>query len=303
MRRFIVVLSSIVLVMCIAHFFLPEGIVYAQEETGIKGTLRIPDSSHMQILKLKDGTTLHGRIIEIGKSNIQFKTDIGKLTIPITKIIEIKEIPLSLIKKGAYWFPNPNETRLFFAPTGRCLKRGEGYFADYYIFFPMVAIGVTDNITLAGGLSLFPFDNFIENNLFYFTPKVGFSAGDNFALSLGAMIVKLPTFEDDDLPTVGILYGVGTLGSSNSSITIGLGYGFADWELADKPMFMLGGQHRVSRRISLVTENWMFPGIDNVLISYGFRFFGETLSVDLGFITSTGGIFPGIPYIDFVFKF
>ena len=42
------------------------------------------------------------------------------------------------------------------------------------------------------------------------------------------------------------------------------------------------------------------------LISYGLRFFGEKLSVDLAFmnVPTTGEyFFPGLPYIDFVVKF
>lgn len=296
-------LLIVVLGLCLACIFLPTGRAYAQEATGIKGILRIPDASHVQILTTIDGTTLMGRIVEIGQTEIQFEADVGTLTISITKIKEIKEVPISLIKKGVYWFPNPNHTRLFFAPTARQLKRGEGYFADYYLFFPMVAYGITDNITIAGGVSIFPWIG-IENQLIYFTPKVGFNTGDNFALSAGALMVRLISFDNGDSPTVGILYGVGTLGGSDSNITAGLGYGFVDWELADKPLLMLGGQSRLSRRMSFVTENWMLPGMDGPLISYGFRFFGETMSIDLGFINviTDGALFPGIPYIDFVVK-
>ncbi|UCG92906.1 MAG: hypothetical protein JSV97_04160 [candidate division WOR-3 bacterium] len=118
---------TVVLGLFLACIFLPTGRAYAQEGTGIKGVLRIPDASHVQILTTIDGTTLMGRIVEIRQTEIQFEADVGTLIIPITKIKEIKEVPLSSIKKGVYWFPNPNHTRLFFAPTARPLKRGEGY--------------------------------------------------------------------------------------------------------------------------------------------------------------------------------
>ena len=169
----------------------------------------------------------------------------------------------------------------------------------------MIAVGVTNNITLSGGMSILPTGDFIENNMFYFTPKIGLIQRDNGALSVGALMVKLPSFEDSDAPSVGILYSVGTLGGQDRSITAGLGYGYVDWDFADKPMLMIGGELRVSRRVALVTENWIMPGVDTPLISYGMRFFGEALSVDLAFINVLSGdiIFPGIPYIDFVFKF
>ena len=38
--------------------------------------------------------------------------------------------------------------------------------------------------------------------------------------------------------------------------------------------------------------------------NFGIRFFGEKISIDLAFLNTTdSGIFPGIPYLDFVFNF
>lgn len=280
-------------------------ITHAQISIEPTGTLRIPDSAHIQMLYLTDGTMLVGSITEIRDEDILFETDIGLLTIEKSRIKEIKEVPLSTMKGGVYWFPNPNYTRLFFAPTARPLKQGDGYFADYYLFFPMIAYGVTDNITIAGGMSIFPTTDFLTYNIFYFTPKIGFELNRTSTLSLGLLLVKLPSFGDEDLPTVGIAYGLTTIGSPDASVTAGLGYGFEDWDFADKPLWLLGGEGRVSRNISLVTENWFVPGLDDPIISYGFRFFGGKLSVDLALWNELGDdfFFPGFPYIDFMIKF
>lgn len=91
----------------------------------------------------------------------------------------------------------------------------------------------------------------------------------------------------------------------NKGKSTGFGYGFVDSDFAEKPMLMLGGEKRLSRRIAFVSENWILPGVDQPLISYGFRFFGEKLSVDLALINTLGedAIFPGFPYIDFVVNF
>jgi len=290
-----------ILVLGLVIISLSTGRSYAQVE---KDNLRIPDPSHVQILTMRDGSTLIGRIVKIEEGEIQFETELGKMKIPLVKIKEIKEIPASLMKDGKYWFPNPNATRLYFAPTARMLKQSKGYFADYYLFFPMVAYGITNNITIGGGVSLFPWIG-IDNQILYFTPKVGLILESNFALSTGALVIKLPSIGDEDLPFVGILYGVGTYGSLDGSITVGLGYGFVDTDFADKPMVVLGGERRFSRRSAFVTENWIFPGVDQPLISYGIRFFGEKLSVDLALFNTIpeGFLFPGIPYIDFVFNF
>jgi hypothetical protein len=268
-----------------------------------KEDLKIPDPDMVQIITLIDGSKLMGQITSIGDKEIIFKTELGDMTISIDKIKELKEIPKKAIKDGGYWFENPNTTRLYFGPTGRMLERGKGYFSDVYIFFPGVSYGLTDNITIGGGMSLFPGVD-MDDQIFYLTPKFGLKTSEKTSLAVGALIFALPEI-DDESPTVGIAYGVGTYGDPDASITVGLGYGFVEDEVADKPMFIFGGEKRFARRLSFVTENWVFPGVDQPVISYGIRFFGEGLSVDLALfnVLDEDAIFPGVPYIDFVFNF
>lgn len=269
---------------------------YAQ----ITETLHVPDSAYVQILKSKDGSTLYGRITVIYDEEIEFTTELGTFKIRITNIKSIEDVPQSSFRAGEYWFPNPNNTRLYFAPKGHMLRKGTGYFQNIFIFFAGFAVGLTDNITLGGGMSLFPGLD-IDEQLFYLTPKVGIKATETFDLAVGALLVNVP----DDNETAGILYGVGTFGNENIDFTIGFGYGFGDSDLGEKPMIMLGFEGRTSRRTAFVSENWIFPGVDNPLISYGFRFFGEKIAVDLAFVNILGedAIFPGIPYVDFIYNF
>jgi hypothetical protein len=275
----------------------------AQEEADRFSHLIIPDENSVQILTLEDGSTILGRITEIKAKEIVFKSDIGDMTIPRSKIEKIELVSKSSIKKGKYWFENPNSTRLFFSPTARMLKKGDGYFSDYFILLPGVAYGVTDNITIGGGVSLVPWVD-PNDQVIYFTPKIGMKASPNTNFAAGALIIALPEV-DDESPVVGILYGVGTFGSADGGLTAGFGYGFVDGQVADKPMFMIGGEKRFARRISFVSENWILPGVDDPLISYGFRFFGEGISVDLGLFNTMGDnlFFPGFPWVDFVVNF
>jgi len=276
---------------------------FGQEETGNVGGLVVPDQNSTQILTLKDGSTIMGRITEVREDEIVFQSDIGEMTIAKSKIERVRLVSRDSMKHGKYWFDNPNTTRLYFAPTARMLKKGEGYFSDYWIFFPGIAYGFSDNFTFGGGMSLFPGVD-LGNQVFYFTPKMGLKTSHNSNFAAGALIIAIPEI-DDESPLVGILYGVGTLGKPDGSLTAGLGYGFMDDELADKPMFMIGGEKRLSRRVSFVSENWIFPGADFPVVSYGFRFFGEGISVDLALFNALGeeGFFPGLPWIDFVFNF
>ena len=265
--------------------------------------LKIPGPDKVQILTTQDGSALMGRIVEIRENEISFRTEMGEMTIPISKIEKIKEVSADSIRGGQYWFANPNATRLYFSPTARMLEKGKGYFADYWLFFPSVAFGVTDNFTLGGGMTLIPGVD-IDDQVFYFTPKIGIKTSRKTSIAAGALILALPEI-DDESPLVGILYGVGTFGEADGSLTVGLGYGFVEDEVADKPMVMLGGEKRFSRRLSFVSENWIFPEVDQPLVSYGIRFFGEGMSVDLALFNVLGEdtIFPGVPWVDFVFNF
>ena len=266
--------------------------------------LIVADSTMIQSVTLKDGSVLIGRIIQVDSNTIEFQTTMGVLTVPIVDIENIETQTLDTTVSGKYWFVNPNTTRLYFAPTARMLKRGKGYFSDYYIFFPGFAYGLTGNITIGAGCSVFPGLN-LSNQIYFLTPKIGIRASRDFSLAVGALIIGLPAEMDEDISTMGILYGVGTLGSPRASLTMGLGYGFAGDELTDSPMAIIGGESRISRRMALVTENWFIPGLDYPLVSYGMRFFGPKISVDLAFwtIMGEGWFFPGIPYIDFVVNF
>jgi len=277
----------------------------AQVAKDVKENLKIPAADQIQIITTEDNSTVIGKIVKIGRQEIQFQTEFGEITIPIQKIKSIEIVSAASIRGGKFWFTNPNATRLFIGPTGRMLKKGKGYFADSYLFFPSIAYGISNNFTIGGGMSLIP-GIAIDNQIFYFTPKIGIAATKNLNFAVGTLIIKIPGFDDDDeTPLVGMLNFVGTYGSTNSSITFGLGYGFADGELANKPMIILGGEHRIGSRLALVAENWLLPGVDEPMISYGMRFFGEKISVDLAFLNMLGDnmIFPGIPYVDFVFNF
>ncbi len=291
-------------------FFLLSNPASAQQNQK-KLNLSIPDSSNKQIVTTIDGSANLGRIIEIGENEIRFETELGVMTIPIAKIEKIELVPLKAIKKGKVWFPNPNKSRMFFAPTARMLDKGEVYFADYYVFFPSVSYGITKNFTFGGGISIFPGVS-LNDQFIFLTPKLGIKAAKDFSLAAGVLYIKLPNSFDnngedneENVNSVGIAYSVATFGSEDANITVGMGFGFVDKEFADRPVILLGGEKRVSRRIALVTENWFIPKVDHPMSIYGLRFMGSNMSVDLGFIYvfKTDLTFPGIPYIDFMIIF
>jgi hypothetical protein len=279
---------------------LTSSSVFAQVPAEVRSQLKVADSTHMQIVTLRDGSKLVGRITAVGGDTVTFQSAVGTLAVAAVNIDRVQELVSSSMKDGEYWFPNPNSTRLFFAPSGRMLARGEGYVSDYEVFFPGFAVGVSDNFSVGGGMSLFPAG--VDQQLYYFTPKIGGEVKKDVNLAIGALILGGLGTES----TAGIVYGVGTFGPPDLSITAGLGYGFAGTTVAKNPVAMLGGEWRVSQRIGLVTENYLIPNTEYVspLFSYGVRLMGEKLTVDLAlFNASHSGTGIGLPYVDFVFGF
>lgn len=268
----------------------------AQGKAPGRDRLRVVDSTKIQVITMRDGSSLVGRIVSVRADSVDFQTGVGRMQVAIGDIREIRETDSSRMHDGTYWFPNPNATRLFFAPTGQMLKKGEGYFADYELFFPGVAYGITDNISIGGGVSIFPAG--LDEQIYFVTPKVGMSFGEQVHLAAGLLVAGTSG------GTGGVGYAVGTLGDGDASGTIGLGYGFAGGDIESKPLVMLGGEKRISRRLALVTENYLLPiSEDNLVYSFGVRFMGEKLTTDLAIFNVSGSGVIGLPYVDFVFRF
>ena len=126
-------LSALTVNFCIVF---SAGPAQAQVTNDLRSKMTVPDSAHIQIVTLRDGSTIFGRIVVVNADTATFQTEAGSMQIAAGSIREIKEIETSNVHEGSYWFPNPNSTRLFFAPTGQMLKKGEGYVSDYELFFP-----------------------------------------------------------------------------------------------------------------------------------------------------------------------
>ena len=251
-------------------------------------------------ITLTDGSQLVGRVTRVDADSIQFESALGASTIAIASIVSVQTERRGEVRYGQYFYANPNATRLIFAPTGRMLARGEGYFSDYWLFFPGIAVGVADRLTIGGGMSIIPGVGF-DNQVFYFTPKVGVVQDSNTNVAVGALIGTIPGESDGN--TAGILYGVGTRGGPDAQVTAGLGYGFVNGRLADRPMLMLGGEARGSPNVGFVTENYLLPG-GVMIFSGGVRFMGRNISVDLALasIAETGDSFCCVPFVGFIYK-
>lgn len=254
-------------------------------------------------VRLRDGSVLIGRVDSQTDAQVVLVTRSGaRVEIPRAEITSMRAVTLRA--GGEVWMEDPNVSRLFFSSTGRALPKGEGYVSSFWLFMPFVGYGVTDRFTIAGGTPIIP-GAFGE--VFYIAPKFTVLDRGNTSFSLGA----LSFFVTDRITegNAGILYGVGTYGSKDNAITLGAGWFYAATDgysdTSNEPVFMLGGERRISRRVKLVTENWLAvnPGVSG-LVSGGFRFIGDRLSADLGFAGMTGVESACcLPLVNFVWSF
>ena len=145
------------------------------------------------------------------------------------------------------------------------------------------AVGVTNNISIGGGLiPLFFFAG--GPTPVWFTPKVSIPVKkDNFCLGAGALIGTVIGEEETGF---GILYGIGTIGSKDNNMSFGLGYGYAGGQWAKSPMINLNFMFRTGARGYFISENYFIQAGDEtaVIISAGGRQIIKSAGLDYGLI-------------------
>jgi hypothetical protein len=270
----------------------------AQDTTSTANLRTTPEGRVSQVV-LRDGSTLNGRVVEVTSTTVRFVSSLGETAIPRASIVAVRLVALTSVHDGQVWPEDPSRTRLFFAPTGRMLRQSETYFADAYVFFPSVQVGVTNQFTIGGGMSIFPGVG-LDEQIYYLTPKVGLYSSPNVNVAVGALVAGAQVISEQT--PVGIGYGVVTLGDENTSATMGTGFGFSRGNTSSTGLLMLGGSSRVSKSIALVSENYFTTERDaSILVSGGVRFMSEHIAVDLALFGGKG-INAVVPYVSFIYK-
>ena len=209
------------------------------------------------------GSTFTGTLISLSLTALELDTrDLGRVTVPRANIRRsYDETPAAApgtaapaaVRPGYYDIGNGN--RLFFAPTGRGLRRGEGSLQNVNLYLLGLNYGITDNFSFGGYLSVVP-GLALTDQLLVLTPKVSFPVGNKLNFGAGLLYLRVPTGSTSSVGA-GIGYGALTYGSAEHNLTLGLGYGFVQGEIGRTPVVQVGGQTRVSRRVSLVSENYI----------------------------------------------
>jgi hypothetical protein len=199
-------------------------------------------------VELRNGTQFRGVLTALSLDNLEFDTqDLGHLVVARANLSQLRSLdgPARLgFRRGYYDIGNGN--RLFFGPTARNLRQGEGVAQDVWIYLAGVNYGITDNISVGGYLSVLP-GLAPQNQLLLLTPKVSLPLREDLHVAAGVLYMRIPDFDDGGFG-VGLLYGALTSGSADNNVTVGLG---------STPTLLIGGQRRISRRVSLLTENYI----------------------------------------------
>jgi hypothetical protein len=244
---------------------------------------------------LKDGSRMYGTVERETPQEVVFRTQAGATVTTRRDEIASLRIVKGRIEDGEFVRPDLHRTRLFFAPTGRSLAKGQVSVGVFEFLAPFVQIGVTDRFSVGGGTPLvFGIDEW--DRPFWFTPKFQVVNHARVQASVGV----LHEF-DIDGDGGGIAYGVSTFGSSDNAVTAGAGLGYSGDSRTG--VVMIGGERRVRRNIKLLTENYIWKNGEGI-VSGGIRFLGERLSADLALAMPVGiGDSIAFPVVNFVYVF
>jgi hypothetical protein len=254
--------------------------------------IRMPPPGIVQQMTLSDGSRVYGRIESVSADEIVFRTLTGILmTVPRSSLMDLQEMRGRVVK-GEFLPADSHDTRLFFAPTARSLKAGQGYLGTYEVFFPFVQVGVTDRLSLGGGTPLIFVGDF---HPLWITPKFQIISRERTQAAVGVIHITGTGGHD-----AGIAYGVTTLGGVDQAGSVGVGYAYSGRDRA--AIIMVGGEARASRHVKWKTENWISRG-GNGFVSGGVRFLGDRLSADLGLIVPLTDETVVVPMVSFAWRF
>lgn len=248
------------------------------------------------VVTLSDGNTFSGFVVSIDEESAGVKTPDGVFNFRYDRIANVSLVDIN--DETSRWKDNPAKNKLFIFQTGKMLDSGSGYYQNTYIFFSNFSYGITDNLSVDAGFSMFPGLG-IENQFYAVGAKLGTTVTNKLALSVNAKYYNV--FDSEEGITT--LFGSGTYSSGKIDLTGSAGLGFYDSENSE-PIFIFGGQYRLSDRFAFLTENIILPTGDptsEALLSFGGRIISTKSAFDLGFFFVEGETF--VPFLSYTVKF
>lgn len=266
---------------------------------------------------LDDGSVINGVFTSKDDVYLYMKNEILEdLIIPIERIKNLKYISqedlynneveeVGIAIDSTIGADILNSTRYFVSPSGYGLKKGQKYYENIWIFWNSVTFGISDNFSITAGTELISV-LFSENfPLIYANGKFSIPFKNNKgAFGINATYLTIPS---DNFNSFAFLTGSLTLGDRNNNFTLGAGAGFdvGDGINDEVVPFTLSYMGRLSKKFSIVTENWLivendFDDVESI-VSAGFRYHfnerGSALNVALVRPLNAGFDFIAIPFV------
>jgi hypothetical protein len=239
------------------------------------------DSVDIYLIETTDGNQYIGQIQERNSSIIRMKTEhLGEIRIKVVDIRKFEMIRREFPAGEEFWFDNPLATRFYWSANGYGLRKGEGYYQNAWVFFNQFSVGLSDNISLGGGLMpLFLLGG--TPTPVWISPKISIPISrDKFNLGTG---VLLGTVIGEQNATFGLIYGITTFGSKDKNVSIGMGYGILDGQFSTLPAISFSTMIRTGRRGYFISENYLIPSDPTVfLLSFGGRSVLPKIGIDYG---------------------
>lgn len=309
-------------------YMLKEGnreIVFVDDNLGeqtinrnIIATLEREYGSEEWVVRLKDGAIITGKILSKDENETVVQTkNLGNLKIKTEKIRNIEPIDGTIAKTGKVWFKNPTNGVYYLAPSALPLKKGEGYYHNYYGLGNEFCYALSDHATVGGGLTG-PLGVYLNAK---FSTSVSELAHVGGGVFVGNSI--FPIVYGSNLG-LAVGYCSFTVGNPDHNLTASAAYGFLNSDdeagMYDLPIMNFSGTVRVGKKLSLVTDNWLVPIKDDPFgrgfrsdshyepfFTYGARILNKRGSFDIGFLNTPAfwenDYFVGIPYVGFLVKF
>lgn len=216
---------------------------------------------------------------------------------------------------GKYKFSSSRGKTYFVGSSSIPLKKGEGYYQNILLSSNLINYGVSDHISIGGGVDLVSILFF--GPAYYFTPKVGYEVAENIHIGGGLMAVGIygeSIFGErgsDDI--FSFAYGQATFGSEDFNVSVGAGP-YVSHMIDDpivSPAYILSGYLRISNGVAIIAENYFIQKehaltekqVINENGIYGLSFLSRKFSFDVGVAVlspETYGSNSVLPYLSYV---
>lgn len=238
----------------------------------------IEGSRPPETLHLKDGTVLHGRIVEETPGEVLFESEsLGLIRIPRDRIMDGPEVENpAVIDDGA----DPDVNSIMFCPTPETLPRGTGYFRSFELFFLNVGFAPGDNFNLSFG-TLFP----VTGDFYLFSAGAKWRLLDRSRHPVGLAVTgQFSLFDDYWIGGGGLVAGVG---NARRSLNLALNR-IVDEDGDVKNTYMVGADFQGAGPSKLLLEFFnnspLIGDFDDDLIGFinvGIRVYGHDYSFSL----------------------